>query len=89
MAEAGARARFALVEVDIRGEAPLAAFSGARTTHARFSATSGVKWVPTLIFVDASGNALTDPLIGLTVPDLYQGLLERRLEQAIEKLRRP
>lgn len=88
-ADTAASVRFALVEIDIRSEAPLAAFSGARTTHSRFAAANGVKWVPTLIFVGANGGALADPLIGLGVPDLYQGMLERRLEQANEKLRRP
>lgn len=86
-ADAATRSGFALVEIDIRSEAPLAGFSGAPTTHSRFAAANRVKWVPTLMFVDASGNALADPLIGLTVPELYQGLLERRVEQAIEKLR--
>lgn len=83
-----ARARFTLVEVDIRSPSPLVGISGARTTHAAFAAQIGIKWVPTLIFVGADGKQLADPLIGLTVPDLYQGQLERRLELAIEKLRR-
>ena len=83
------RGRFALVEIDIRSTAPLIAFSGERTTHAAFAVLNAIKWVPTLVFVGADGKALADPLIGLTVPDLYQGQLERRLEQAAEALRRP
>jgi thioredoxin-related protein len=81
------RGRFALVEVDIRSSSQLVDFSGERTTHAAFAARSGIRWVPTLTFLDADGKALADPLIGLTVPDLYQGQLERRLEQATEHLR--
>ena len=80
--------RFALVEIDIRSTSQLVDFSGAHSTHAAFALQSGIKWVPTLMFVDAAGKALADPLIGLTVPDLYQGQLERRLEQATAKLRR-
>ena len=82
------RARFALVEVDIRSPARLIDFSGERSTHAAFAAHSAIRWVPTLVFVGADGKALADPLIGLTVPDLYQAQLERRLEQAAEQLRR-
>jgi thioredoxin-related protein len=81
------RGRFALVEVDIRSSSQLVDFSGEGTTHAAFAARSGIRWVPTLMFLGAGGKALADPLVGLTVPDLYQGLLERRLEQATEKLR--
>jgi thioredoxin-related protein len=81
------RGRFKLVEIEIRSTAPLIDFSGARTTHAAFAVQNAIKWVPTLFFVGADGTALADPLIGLTVPDLYQGQLERRLEQAAEKLR--
>ncbi|MBI3375741.1 MAG: thioredoxin [Betaproteobacteria bacterium] len=88
-ADPTAGARLKLVEVDIRSDAPLESFSGTRTTHSAFAAANRVKWVPTLMFAGANGNALAEPLIGLTVPDLYQGLLERRLEQATEKLRRP
>lgn len=87
-ADPSARARFRLVEVDIRSDAPLDALSGARTTHSGFAKANAVKWVPTLIFVGASGSALAEPLIGLTVPDLYQGMFERRVERAIENLRR-
>ena len=81
------RGRLTLVEVDVRSTAPLIGFSGERTTHAAFAAQSAVKWVPTLMFVGPDGAALAEPLIGLTVPDLYEGQIERRLEQAAAKLR--
>ena len=84
----GSRGRFSLVEIDIRSPSPLLDFSGLRSTHAAFAAQSAIKWVPTLVFVDAGGKALAEPLVGLTVPDLYGGQLERRLEQAAAKLRR-
>lgn len=87
-ADPSARSRIRLVEVDIHSDAPLGAFAGARTTHSGFAAANGVKWVPTLIFVGANGSALEEPLIGLAVPELYQGLLERRVERALENMRR-
>ncbi len=88
MAAAGAQPRLHLVEVDITSAASLADFSGRASTHHAFALAHRARLTPTLGFFDARGETLADPLVGLTVPDLYQGLLDGRLEQARVRLRR-
>jgi len=88
MTDAGPHERLRLVEVDITSAAPLTDFAGQASTHLEFARAQRARFTPTLGFFDARGTPLADPLVGLTVPDLYQGLLDRRLEQARARLRR-
>jgi thioredoxin-related protein len=46
----------------------------------------GVRLFPTVLFVDAGGHRLADPLTGFSVPDFYGASLEARLETAIRRL---
>ena len=75
-----------MVEVDITSSAPLVDFAGRRTTQAAFAGSARVHLVPYLAFVGAGGEALAEPLVGLTLPDFYLTYLERRIDQARERL---
>ena len=86
IADPAERDRQRVVEVDITSGAPLTDFAGRRTTQARFAGSSHVRVVPTIAFVGARGEPLADPLVGLTLPDFYSTYLDRRIEQAREKL---
>ncbi len=87
VAAPGRSDRLHLVEIDITSRERLTDFDGRLTTHLDFARAHRARLTPTLVFLDARGATLTDPLIGLSVPDLYQGMLERRLEQARSALR--
>jgi thioredoxin-related protein len=74
-------------QIDIGSSAPLRAFSGKSTTHARFARENGIKLTPTIKLFDAEGRELAEPLIGLTTPDYYGGFLDQRIDQALAKVR--
>lgn len=88
IADSGQRDRQRVVEVDITSGAPLTDFSGRQTTQAKFAGSNHVHVVPTIAFVGARGVPLAEPLVGLTLPDFYSAYLDRRIEQAREKLAR-
>lgn len=83
------RAALRIVEVDITSDAPLIDFSGRRTTHGAFAQMQRVRFVPVVAFVGARGEDLADRLVGLTVPDFYQGYLDQRLQQARDRVAAP
>lgn len=86
VAQTGANAPFRLVEVDITSSAPMVGFDGRKLTQASFARDRNVRIVPTLVFLGAKGEQLTEPLVGLTVPDFYQTYIDRRIEEARERL---
>lgn len=49
----------------------------------------GVKVAPTTLFLDGQGNQIAEPIIGLTLEEHYPGNLEKRINQALEKLGNP
>jgi thioredoxin-related protein len=46
-----------------------------------------VRVTPTLLFVDASGEELTERMVGVTTLEMYGGYLDRSLDASREKLR--
>ena len=73
------------VEVD-RGT-PLVDFAGASTTHRAFAARYRVSFAPTVVVVDARGETIGDPLVGLTTVDFYGAYLEDAVNAGLRKLR--
>ena len=79
------RAIFRQVEID-RGT-PLVDFAGASTTHRAFAARYRVSFAPTVVVVDARGETIGDPLVGLTTVDFYGAYLEDAVNAGLRKLR--
>lgn len=85
LALSGAWATRALMrEVPI--EATLTGFDGKRISGRDLARVYGIRVFPTVVFVDASGNLIAEPLAGFTVPDFYGAYLEQRLEAASARL---
>ena len=78
------KALFRQIEID--RTLPVRGFDGSMTTHRAIAARYAVSLSPTVLLVDASGNALAGPLVGLTTVDFYGAYLENALEQATRKL---
>ena len=74
-------------EVDVDAAQPVVDFSGRQVTHEALGRTRGARVVPYVVFLGPGGERLADPLIGISSIDLYGGLLERRIEQARERLK--
>lgn len=62
-------------------------FDGRRTTHAAFAREHRVKLTPTLDFLDARGQRLVDPLVGVSLPDFYGVFIDRAIDESLAKLR--
>lgn len=87
LAGSGAWASRALMrEVPI--ETMLAGFDGKHLSGRDLARVYGIKVFPTVVFVDANGNLIAEPLAGFTVPDFYAAYLEQRLEAASARLAR-
>lgn len=65
----------------------LTGFDGRRTTHAAFARERSVKLTPTLDFLDARGQRLVDPLVGVSLPDFYGVFIDRAIDESLAKLR--
>ncbi len=61
-------------------------FDGRRVTGVEMARGLKVKLYPTIVVVDAAGEALAAPLIGFTVPDFYAAQIDARIEEAEVKL---
>ena len=88
LAQSGAWATRALMrEVPI--EATLTGFDGKRVSGRDLAQVYGIRVFPTVVFVDAGGNLIAEPLAGFTVPDFYAAYLDQRLDAASARLARP
>ena len=78
--------RIILREINIDSGLELIDFNGDITDHRRFAAQQGSVFTPTVLFLDGSGEALTEPIIGVTNVDFYPFYLEKRIEQSRREL---
>ncbi len=74
------------LSIEVSRTQKLRDFDGVETTGAEIARRYGVRVYPTVVFVDAIGKNLADPIAGFTVPDFYGAYLEDRLQQASARL---
>jgi thioredoxin-related protein len=76
-----------LRQVNIRANSRMVDFAGKTLTQAQFAKQQMVRFAPTVKLLDADGNALAEPLVGLTTPDFYGAYLDRAIDEALRKVR--
>lgn len=79
-------------EVQINGNAVFVGFRGEKMTHSAFARRYGVRFAPTVVLLDGSGNSLTSPVVGGDTTGLYGGVLDNAFGEAGRSLalvRRP
>ncbi|MGF1642832.1 MAG: thioredoxin family protein [Thiotrichales bacterium] len=69
--------------IHIDGSGSLRDRDGAPTTARSLMQGYGVKVTPTLVFLDADGNRLTDDLVGISNEYFYGGQLDDAINQAL------
>lgn len=74
-------------ELQITSGKTLTGFDGARTTQAAVAKQYGVRMAPTLVFVDAAGQPLTDPIVGGDGHGFYAAYLDRAFAEARKSLK--
>ena len=81
------RARVIIREVTINSTAPMTGFDGTLTTGSAFAAAHKVSLVPTVMIFDTQGNAASEPVVGLLIPDYYFGYLLSAIDEGQRKVR--
>lgn len=82
------RERVRIREVGIGSTKQLIDFDGEKTSHADVARRLKVKFAPTVLFLDASGQPRAEALLGGDSVGLYGGYLEKRVMQALEAIPR-
>lgn len=67
--------------------AELIDFAGRRVAVEEFAGRYRAFVTPTLLFLDSTGEALTDKMVGLTTPDFFGGYLDASIDDALARLR--
>jgi len=75
-------------QINQDSDAPITDFRGQRSTHARFAAAEKIRLEPVVAFYGPDGKQLTDPIIGMRLPDFYQSYLEQAIEKSVPALKR-
>lgn len=81
--------RIILREINIDSDLELVDFNGEVTNHRRFASKQKLVFTPTVLFLDGSGDTLTEPIVGVANVDFYPFYLEKRIEQSVRELNRP
>ena len=74
-------------QVEINGREILLDFMGRKITHAEFAKRYKISIAPVVLFFDANGALLAEPLVGSMIPDFYGAYFDAALDEAKSKLR--
>lgn len=81
------RERVIVRQIDEDSPASLVDFAGRKTTHRAFARQQRVRLVPTVMFLDADGTSLAEPLVGFKGGvEFYDLYVRRSLEAAQARL---
>ena len=61
-------------------------FDGQQRSGSLIASRLGGRFTPTLLFVDGQGQALHDPIVGLTTPEYYGYYLDEAIAKSRKKL---
>lgn len=61
-------------------------FNGLRRTSQDFSYDYHVTLTPTLLFLDARGNELTEKMVGIQTPDMFYYYVDQSIQAALNSL---
>ncbi len=79
-----ARARPIIVaEADVESSEPIRDWRGNDVPQRDFARTSGARVAPTVMFFDARGLSLADPIVGLS-RDFFGAYLDDRIQSALQ-----
>ena len=73
-------------QVEINGQDAMRDFNGRATTHAEFASHYKIKIAPVVMFFDAKGEMIAEPLVGAMIPDFYGAYFDEALAEAKSKL---
>ena len=74
-------------QVDLQSVAKVRGFDGKLTSHEDLVRAQGIKFAPVVVFYDAAGKRLGEPLVGSMLPDFYVAYLAEGLRAATAAIR--
>src|SRR5947209_5754114 len=60
-------------------------FKGNVTTQKKFATLYKIRMTPTIWVVDGDGNALAEPIVGLSTPDYYGFYIDKAIDESLKK----
>jgi thioredoxin-related protein len=73
-------------EIDITSQQKVKGFDGSPGTQLAIAKQYGIRVAPTVLFVDARGRLLTEPIVGGDVSGIYGGYLDNAFAEAEKRL---
>jgi len=74
------RGRVLIREIDTGSEATLSDFSGHRVSQRDFARRYAVRKVPVVAVFGPNGELLSEPMVGMSIPDFYQAYLDNAID---------
>ena len=74
-------------QVEINGQDAMRDFHGRAITHADFASRYKITIAPVVMFFDAKGKMITEPLVGAMIPEFYGAYFDAALAKARARLR--
>lgn len=84
--DASAKQRPIIREIDMTDKNKVVGFDGKNITRSAIVKNMHVRVAPTLVFLDAEGKQLTEPLIGGDTVGFYDAYLQKTLNEATQKM---
>jgi len=81
------RDKVVIRQVEVGSSMPITGFDGKKLTEGEFAADYNVYMVPTIKFFDAKGREVSRSVVGLLIPDYYQGYLDAGIEDGSQNIR--
>ena len=72
--------------VQLDGYESFRGFQGELISPGQFASRYGIKVTPTIVFLDANGNELSDKLVGIWSVDFFGGYIDNRIDIAKGKV---
>ena len=73
-------------EVDLTSLQSLIWLDGERITHKAFSISHRIRFAPTVVFLNAQGEHIAEPLVGGDTAGMYGAYFDNRLSTAAQKM---
>ena len=74
-------------QVEINGQDAMRDVTGRATTNAEFARRYGIEVAPVVMFFDAKGEMIANPLVGAMIPDFYGAYFDAAMAEAKSKLK--
>jgi len=80
------RDRVVIRQIEVGSDKSITGFDGKKLTEGELAAEYNVFMVPTIKFFDVKGREVSKGVVGLLIPDYYQGYLDAGIEEGSQNI---